>query len=162
MPCFLARPLCRVSFSDHLSFLGSRRERRARGHPLGKAAALDPRKELRSLHSCAEQPDRQNFAKSSLPACPVLLRCRSARKLFLPDSLRRMASSWCALIVAALLRKSILTCSRSCCCQGTVWFCKKLWTFQNAKGFVSESSPYTLYKLKGVFLNRLSEEFKIF
>ena len=76
-----------------------------------------------------------------------------ARKLFLPDFLRRMASSWCALVVAALLRKSILTCSRSCCCQGTVWFCKKLWTFQNAKGFVSESSPYTLYKLKGVFLN---------
>lgn len=93
------------------------------------------------------------LVKSSLPACPVLLRCRSARKLFLPDFLRRMASSWCALVVAAFLRKSILTCSRSCCCQGTVWFCKKLWTFQNAKGFVSESSPYTLYKLKGVFLN---------
>ena len=32
-------------------------------------------------------------------------------------------------------------------------FCKKLWTFQNAKGFVSESSPYTLYKLNRVFLN---------
>lgn len=93
------------------------------------------------------------LVKSSLPACPVLLRCRSARKLFLPDFLRRTASSWCALVVAALLRKSIVACSRSCCCQGTVWFCKKLWTFQNAKGFVSESSPYTLYKLKGVFLN---------
>ena len=93
------------------------------------------------------------LVKSSLPACPVLLRCRSARKLFLPDFLWRMASSWCALVVAALLRKSILTCSRSCCCQGTVWFCKKLWTFQNAKGFVSESSPYTLYKLNRVFLN---------
>ena len=120
---------------------------------LGKAAALDPRKELRSLHSCAEQPDRQDFAKSSLPACPVLLRCRSACKRFLPDLLRRTASSWCALVVAALLRKSIVACSRSCCCQGTVWFCKKLWTFQNAKGFVSESSPYTLYKLNRVFLN---------
>ena len=130
----------------------SRIWRRA-SHPLGKAAALDPRKDLRSLHSCAEQPDRQDFAKSSLPACPVLLRCRSARNLFLPDFLRRTASSWCALVVAALLRKSIVACSRSCCCQGTVWFCKKLWTFQNAKGFVSESSPYTLYKLKGVFLN---------
>ena len=79
--------------------------------------------------------------------------CRSARKLFLPDFLRRMASSWCALVVAALLRKSIVACSRSCCCQGTMLSCKKLWTFQNAKGFVSESSPYTLYKLKGVFLN---------
>ena len=120
---------------------------------LGKAAALDPRKELRSLHSCAEQPDRQDFAKSSLPACPVLLRCRSACKRFLPDFLRRMASSWCALVVAAFLRKSILTCSRSCCCQGTMLFCKKSRSFKNAKGFVSESSPYTLCKLKGVFLN---------
>ena len=27
---------------------------------------------------------------------------------------------------------------------------------------VWKDSPYTLYKLKGVFLNRLSEEFKIF
>ena len=131
-------------------------------HPLGMAAALDPRKELRSLHSCAEQPDRQDFAKSSLPACPVLLRCRSARKLFLPDLLRRMASSWCALVVAALLRKSILTCSRSCCCQGTVWFCKKLRTFKSIRKTGFESSSYTLYKLKGVFLNRLSEEFIIF
>ena len=133
---------------------------RTASHPLGKAAALDPRKDLRSLHSCSEQPDRQDFAKSSLPACPVLLRCRSACKRFLPDLLRCMASSWCAHIMAALLRKSILTCSRSCCCQGTVWFCKKLWTFQNAKGFVSESSPYTLYKLKGVFLNRAFWKFK--
>ena len=99
------------------------------------------------------------LVKSSLPACPVLLRCRSARKLFLPDFLRRTASSWCALVVAALLRKSIVACSRSCCCQGTVWFCKKLWTFQNAKGFVSESSPYTLYKLKGVFLNEVLWKF---
>ena len=122
---------------------------------LQKASGLlrSPQATRTSLHSCAEQPDRQNFAKSSLPACPVLLRCRSARKLFLPDFLRRMASSWCALVVAALLRKSIVACSRSCCCQGTVWFCKKLWTFQNAKGFVSESSPYTLYKLNRVFLN---------
>ena len=113
-----------------------------------------------SLHSCAEQPDRQDFAKSSLPACPVLLRCRSACKRFLPDLLRCMASSWCALVVAALLRKSIVACSRSCCCQGTMLFCKKLWTFQNAKGFVSESSPYTLYKLKGAFLNRVLRKFK--
>ena len=118
-----------------------------------RPAPLDPRKDLRSLHSCAEQPDRQDFVKSSLPACPVLLRCRSARKLFLPDLLRCMASSWCAHIMAALLRKSIVACSRSCCCQGTMLSCKKLWTFQNAKGVVSESSPYTLYKLKGVFLN---------
>ena len=74
---------------------------------LQKASGLlrSPQATRTSLHSCAEQPDRQNFAKSSLPACPVLLRCRSARKLFLPDFLRRMASSWCALIVAALLRK---------------------------------------------------------
>ena len=120
---------------------------------LGKAAALDPRKDLRSLHSCAEQPDRQDFAKSSLPACPVLLRCRSARKLFLPDLLRRMASSWCARVVAALPRKSILTCSRSCCCQDTVWFCKKSRAFKNASKTVFESSPYTLYKLNRVFLN---------
>ena len=100
------------------------------------------------------------LVKSSLPACPVLLRCRSACKRFLPDLLRCMASSWCAHIMAALLRKSIVACSRSCCCQGTVWFCKKLWTFQNAKGFVSESSPYTLYKLKGGFLNRVFWNFK--
>jgi len=31
--------------------------------------------------------------------------------------------------------------------------CKKLRAFQNAKGFISESSPYTLYKLNRVFLN---------
>ena len=122
---------------------------------LQKASGLlrSPQATRTSLHSCAEQPDRQNFAKSSLPACPVLLRCRSARKLFLPDLLRRMAPSWCAHVMTALLRKSIVACSRSCCFQGTMLFCKKLWTFQNAKGFVSESSPYTLYKLKGVFLN---------
>ena len=93
------------------------------------------------------------LVKSSLPACPVLLRCRSACKRFLPDFLRRMASSWCALVVAALLRKSILTCSRSCCCQGTVWFCKKSRAFKNASKTVFESSPYTLYKLNRVFLN---------
>ena len=124
----------------------SRIWRRA-SHPLGKAAALDPRKELRSLHSCAEQPDRQDFAKSSLPACPVLLRCRSACKLFLPDLLRRMASSWCAHIMAALLRKSIVACSRSCCCQGTMLSCKKLRAFKSTSGAVLKSSPYTLYKL---------------
>ena len=93
------------------------------------------------------------LVKSSLPACPVLLRCRSARKLFLPDFLRRMASSWCAHIMAALLRKSIVACSRSCCCQGTMLFCKKSRAFKNASKTVFESSPYTLYKLKGVFLN---------
>ena len=122
---------------------------------LQKASGLlrSPPATRTSLHSCAEQPDRQDFAKSSLPACPVLLRCRSACKRFLPDFLRRMASSWCALVVAAFLRKSILTCSRSCCCQGTMLFCKKSRSFKNAKGFVSESSPYTLCKLKGVFLN---------
>ena len=130
----------------------SRIWRRA-SHPLGKAAALDPRKELRSLHSCAEQPDRQDFAKSSLPACPVLLRCRSACKRFLPDFLRRMAFSWCARVVAALPRKSILTCSRSCGFQGALWFCKKLRAFKNASKTAFESSSHTLYKLKGVFLN---------
>ena len=142
-----------------LDFPGSRLSARS---VLQKASGLlrSPQATRTSLHSCAEQPDRQNFAKSSLPACPVLLRCRSARKLFLPDFLRRMASSWCALVVAALLRKSIVACSRSCCCQGTMLFCKKLWTFQNAKGFVSESSPYTLYKLKGAFLNRVLRKFK--
>ena len=93
------------------------------------------------------------LVKSSLPACPVLLRRRSARKLFLPDSLRRMASSWCALVVAALLRKSILTCSRSCCCQGAMLCCKKSRAFKSTSGTVLKSSPYTLYKLKGVFLN---------
>ena len=131
-------------------------------HPLGKAAALDPRKELRSLHSCAEQPDRQDFAKSSLPACPVLLRCRFACKLFLPDFLQRIASSWCARVMAELLRKSIVACSRSCCFQGAMWFCKKLRTFKSIRKTGFESSSYTLYKLKGVFLNRLSEEFIIF
>ena len=120
----------------------------------GQGCRLDPRKELRSLHSCAEQPDRQDFAKSSLPDCPVLLQCRSACKLFLPDFLRRIAFSWCAHIMAALLRKSIVACSRSCCCQGTMLFCKKSRSFKNASKTVFESSPYTLYKLKGVFLNR--------
>ena len=120
-------------------------------HPLGKAAALDPRKELRSLHSCAEQPDRQDFAKSSLPACPVLLRCRSACKLFLPDLLRRMAPSWCAHIMTALLRKSIVACSRSCCFQGTMSFSKKSRSFNSVNRSISESNPYTLYKLKGAF-----------
>ena len=149
-----------------------------------RPAPLDPRKELlvspvgfgrcfkrlvafwgrrrrpTPLHSCVEQPDRQNFAKSSLPACPVLLRCRSARKLFLPDLLRRMVSSWCAHIMAALLRKSIAACNRSCYCQGTMWFCKKSRSFKNASKTVFESSPYTLYKLKGVFLNRAFWKFK--
>ena len=120
---------------------------------LGKAAALDPRKDLRSLHSCAEQPDRQNFAKSSLPACPVLLRCRSACKRFLPDLLRCMASSWCALVVAALLRKSIVACSRSCCCQGTILCCKKSKAFKNASKTVFESGSYTYSILKRVFGN---------
>ena len=127
---------------------------------LGKAAALDLRKELRSLHSCAEQPDRQDFAKPSLPACPVLLRYRSACKLFLPDLLRRMVSSWCARVMAALLRKSIVACSRSCGCQGTMWFCKKSKALKNADRLFFESSPYTLYKLKGVFLNRVLRKFK--
>ena len=93
------------------------------------------------------------LVKSSLPACPVLLRCRSARKLFLPDLLRRMASSWCARVVAALPRKSIVACSRSCCFQGTMLFCKKSRAFKNASKTVFESSPYTLYKLNRVFLN---------
>ena len=127
-----------------------------------RPAPLDPRKELRSLYSCAEQPDRQDFAKSPLPACPVLLRCRSARKLFLPDFLRRMASSWCAHIMAALFRKSIVACSRSCGFQGTMWLCKKLRTFKSTNGAVFENTSYTLYKLKGMFLNRLSEKFGIF
>ena len=109
-----------------------------------------------NVWDCIPHPAPNNHSteigESLLFACPAFC-CRSLRKLFLPDFLRRMASSWCALVVAALLRKSILTCSRSCCCQGTMLSCKKLWTFQNAKGFVSESSPYTLYKLKGVFLN---------
>lgn len=93
------------------------------------------------------------LVKSSLPACPVLPRCRSACKRFLPDFLRRMAFSWCARVVAALLRKSIVACSWSCCCQGTVWFCKKLRAFKNASKTAFESSSHTLYKLKGVFLN---------
>lgn len=125
-----------------------------------RPAPLDLRKELQSLHSCAEQPDRQDFAKSSLPTCPVLLRCQSARKLFLPDLLRRMASSWCALVVAALFRKSIVACSRSCCCQSTMLSCKKLRAFKNANKTVFESNPYTLYKLNGVFLNRVFWKFK--
>ena len=122
---------------------------------LQKASGLlrSPQATRTSLHSCAEQPDRQNFAKSSLPACPVLLRCRSACKRFLPDLLRCMASSWCAHIMAALLRKSILTCSRSCCCQGAMLCCKKSRAFKSTSGTVLKSSLYTLYKLKGVFLN---------
>ena len=134
---------------------------------LQKASGLlrSPQATRTSLHSCAEQPDRQNFAKSSLPACPVLLRCRSARKLFLPDLLRRMASSWCARVVAALPRKSIVACSRSCCCQSSMLFCKKSKAFKNASKTVFESNPYTLYKLKGVFLNEAyenSENFHFF
>ena len=129
---------------------------------LQKASGLlrSPQATRTSLHSCAEQPDRQNFAKSSLPACPVLLRCRSARKLFLPDFLRRMASSWCALVVAALLRKSIVACSRSCCFQGTMSFSKKSRSFNSVNRSISESNPYTLYKLKGAFLNRVLRKFK--
>ena len=122
---------------------------------LQKASGLlrSPQATRTSLHSCAEQPDRQDFAKSSLPACPVLLRCRSARKLFLPDLLRRMVSSWCALVVAVLLRKSILTCSRSCCCQGTILCCKKSKAFKNASKTVFESGSYTYSILKRVFGN---------
>ena len=93
------------------------------------------------------------LVKSSLPACPVLLRCRSARKLFLPDFLRRMAFSWWARVVAALPRKSIVACSRSCGFQGALWFCKKLRAFKSTSVTGLKSSPYTLYKLKGVFLN---------
>ena len=93
------------------------------------------------------------LVKSSLPACPVLPRCRSACKRFLPDFLRRMAFSWWARVVAALPRKSILTCSRSCGFQGALWFCKKLRAFKNASKTAFESSSHTLYKLKGVFLN---------
>ena len=93
------------------------------------------------------------LVKSSLPACPVLPRCRSACKRFLPDFLRRMAFSWCARVVVALPRKSILTCSRSCGFQGALWFCKKLRAFKNASKTAFESSSHTLYKLKGVFLN---------
>lgn len=43
--------------------------------------------------------------------------------------------------------------SRSCCCQGTMLFCKKSRAFKSTSGTVLKSSPYTLYKLKGVFLN---------
>ena len=100
------------------------------------------------------------LVKSSLPACPVLLRCRSACKLFLPDLLRRMAPSWCAHIMTALLRKSIVACSRSCCFQGTMSFSKKSRSFNSVNRSISESNPYTLYKLKGAFLNRVFWKFK--
>ena len=115
-----------------------------------RPAPLDPRKDLRSLHSCAEQPDRQNFAKSSLPACPVLLRCRSACKLFLPDLLRRMASSWCALVVAALPRKSIVACSRSCCYQGTM-FARSRGLSKVRVGLFWKVVPIPYTNLKGYF-----------
>ena len=115
-----------------------------------RPAPLDPRKDLRSLHSGAEQPDRQNFAKSSLPACPVLLRCRSACKLFLPDLLRRMASSWFALVVAALPRKSIMACSRSCCYQGTM-FARSRGLSKVRVGLFWKVVPIPYTNLKGYF-----------
>ena len=40
--------------------------------------------------------------------------------------------------------------------------CKKSRAFKSTSGTVLKSSPYTLYKFKGVFLNRLSKKFRIF
>ena len=55
---------------------------------------------------CIPHPALNNHSteigESLLSACPAFC-CRSFRKLFLPDFLLRMASSWCALVVAALL-----------------------------------------------------------
>ena len=65
-------------------------------------------------------PNNQSteICKSLWSACPAFC-CRSLRKLFLPDSLRRSGFPWCALVLAALHRKVILACSRRFCCQGT-------------------------------------------
>lgn len=64
---------------------------------------------------------QKDILVSLLSACPVFC-CRSLRKLFLPDSLRRSGFPWCALVLAALHRKVILACSRRFCCQGTLVF----------------------------------------
>ena len=74
---------------------------------------------------CIPHPAPNNHSteicESLLSACPVFC-CRSLRKLFLPDSLRRSGFPWCALVLAALHRKVILACSRRFCCQGTLVF----------------------------------------
>lgn len=69
---------------------------------------------------CTEQPFNRDLR---IPAvCLSVFCCRSLRKLFLPDSLRRSGFPWCALVLAALHRKVILACSRRFCCQGTLVF----------------------------------------
>lgn len=74
---------------------------------------------------CIPHPAPNNrsteICESLLSACPFFC-CRSLRKLFLPDSLRRSGFPWRALVLAALHRKVILACSRRFCCQGTLVF----------------------------------------
>ena len=65
------------------------------------------------------------ICESLLSACPAFY-CRFLRKLFLPDSLRRSEFPWCALVVAALLRKVILAFSRRFCCQRTCVFTDRI------------------------------------
>ena len=58
------------------------------------------------------------IGESLLSACPAFC-CRSLRKLFLPDLLRRSGFLWCALVMAALPWKVIVACSGLFDCQGT-------------------------------------------
>lgn len=71
---------------------------------------------------CIPHPARNNHSteigESLLSACPAFC-CRSLRKLFLPDLLRRSGFLWCALVMAALPWKVIVACSGLFDCQGT-------------------------------------------
>ena len=78
-----------------------------------------------NVWDCISHPAPNNYSteicESLLSACPAFC-CRSLCKLFLPDTLRRFDLPWYALVMAALLRKVILACSRRFCCQGTLVF----------------------------------------
>ena len=71
---------------------------------------------------CIPHPALNNHSteigESLLSACPAFC-CRSLRKLFLPDLLRRSGFLWCALVMAALPWKVIVACSGLFDCQGT-------------------------------------------
>lgn len=75
-----------------------------------------------NVRDCIPHPASNNHSieicESLLSACPAFC-CRSLRKLFLPDSIRRSGFPWCAPVMVALPRKVILACSRRFCCQRT-------------------------------------------
>ena len=75
-----------------------------------------------NVWDCIPHPAPNNHSteigESLLFACPAFC-CRSLRKLFLPDSIRRSGFPWCAPVMAALPRKVIVACSWLFGCQGT-------------------------------------------